>query len=270
MNINWTSADGDSLDFINSGSSSYLWDNISGITTPEQDIVSQQAPFQHGQTSLRTQLRPRSIKFDVHVIGTTGNDMISKRESLGRVLSGLSKTNGVNRGVLTFTLNDGSIRYISATAGGLQESRRLPRFQSFNVYFQCDDPFFYGEEESASLTEGADIDISNDGEFPVFPVIKIVGPSNAPRITNNTSGKYIEVTYNLASGHRLEFDHRFGQKTINDVVIATSEPTSVFAYITDLAEFFDLSVGTNSLTFDSSDDAGTCTIYWTPKYFAIG
>jgi hypothetical protein len=86
--------------------------------------------------------------------------------------------------------------------------------------------------------------INNAGDLPAYPTITITGPITTPRITNSTTGEYIEL-----SGINLS--------TVNDSVILTYDQdsialtqagNSIFNSLTSGSTLFTISPGTNSLT----------------------
>lgn len=64
-------------------------------------------------------------------------------------------------------------------------------------------PIIYG-----ASTSSVSVDALNEGDIPVYPIsINIHGPVNSPKITNTTTGEYIQVNVNLGT-------------TANELVIA--------------------------------------------------
>lgn len=281
--IVWTSADGDVLTFGRTTAHGIVFEDTKGIQFyPRQDIA-QQAPFQQGDTLLRSQARPRLISFDVHIRELAADsgfdDMETARALFAVALSPVDATERKNEGVLAFNYSAKPSRYISAQPlEPVPGPRRLPNYQKFSLRFESHDPYFRTEAdpdtfgETESLPEGTPTTITLGGHVQVLPFITIVGPSNTPRLTNQRTGKYIELTdFDLLSGHRLEIDHRVGKKTLYDVTIADSSQVSVFEYLIDPAtEFWHLLLGDNDILFESADGNGTAEINWTENFLAIG
>jgi hypothetical protein len=114
-------------------------------------------------------------------------------------------------------------------------------------------PFSYPIVYGAS-TSSVSVDANNIGDIPVYPVsINIHGPVNSPRITNTTSGEYIEVSVNLASSSNelvIAYD--------KDSLIVELDGVSVINNVTSSSTYFKIRPGSNvfSLTGSSiSDDA---------------
>lgn len=117
-------------------------------------------------------------------------------------------------------------------------------------------PIIFGASTSSVTT-----DANNLGDVPVYPVsINIHGPVNSPKITNTTTGEYIQVTTNLAL-------------TTNELVISydkdslrvEADGVSVLDEVTTGSTFFKLRAGSNILTLTGSsisDDAYATVSYY--------
>lgn len=86
--------------------------------------------------------------------------------------------------------------------------------------------------------------INNPGHLPIYPSITIFGPITSPRITNATSGEYIELTgLSLASGANsaiITYDQ--------DSLSITADGSSVLDKLTNSSTLFKLDIGINTLT----------------------
>lgn len=110
-------------------------------------------------------------------------------------------------------------------------------------------PIIYG-----ASTSSVSVDANNIGDVAVYPIsININGPVNSPKITNTTTGDYIQVNVNLATSS-------------NNLVIAYDKDTlsveldgvSVLNQVTSGSSYFKIPPGSNifQLTGSSiSDDA---------------
>lgn len=108
-------------------------------------------------------------------------------------------------------------------------------------------PFHYPVAYGAT-TYSQDGSIANAGDIPAYPsAIQIFGPINTPRITNTSTGEFIELSTDLA--------------TVNDSVIIaynqdsvsiTKNGNSVLNSLTSASTLFKLRVGTNDLTLSGA------------------
>lgn len=138
------------------------------------------------------------------------------------------------------------------------ESTRQGLVQDFRIVAKIKDPTIFSEDLGQASTQPANfgpatgtailphtfplifgastssvsVDANNVGDLPVYPVaIAIHGPVNSPKITNTSTGEYIETTVNLAStgntlaisydkdSLRVELD---GVSVINQVTAAST------------------------------------------------
>jgi len=108
-------------------------------------------------------------------------------------------------------------------------------------------PIIYG-----ASTSSVSVDANNVGDVPVYPVgISITGPVNSPKITNVTTGEYIQVGVNLASSSNqllIAYD--------KDSLVVELDGVSVINQVTTASTYFKVQSGSNifSLTGTSIDD----------------
>ncbi len=127
----------------------------------------------------------------------------------------------------------------------------------FDVEFLCDDPFVYN---SALTTDTQTVTTSpkawthnNGGGYLVYPTISItanaggsLGMTN-PRLTNSTTGKYIQYTGTIAPGSTLAMDcAAFTVKVGGTSYLQNFDTGGVFVW---------LKVGDNNLSFSFTGDA---------------
>lgn len=89
--------------------------------------------------------------------------------------------------------------------------------------------------------------IINNGDYKAFPTFNITGPINKPRITNQTTGKYIEFNYNITGSANITIR--------NDGVSATaSDGTDLLQYLTSGSDLlnFALEEGSNQLVLTAA------------------
>jgi len=110
-------------------------------------------------------------------------------------------------------------------------------------------PIIYG-----ASTASVSVDANNVGDLPTYPVgITINGPVNSPKITNTTTGEFIQANVNLASASNqliIAYD--------KDSLSVELDGVSVLNQVTTASRFFKIEPGSNifQLTGSSiSDDA---------------
>lgn len=108
-------------------------------------------------------------------------------------------------------------------------------------------PFTYGIIYGAS-TASVSVDANNVGDIPTYPVsINIIGPVNSPKITNTTTGEYIQVNVNLATASNeliIAYD--------KDTLIVTLDGVSVVNQVTTNSDYFKIQPGNNIFSLTGS------------------
>lgn len=89
--------------------------------------------------------------------------------------------------------------------------------------------------------------VENQGDWPSYPSFTVYGPINYPKITNTTTGEYIEISQNLSSGSDV--------LTINydqDSYAIELNGNSVIGSLTSGSTLFKIQPGINNLTLSGS------------------
>lgn len=110
-----------------------------------------------------------------------------------------------------------------------------------------------------------EIDNKGDVESPIQ--IEYIGPASNPKVTNETTGEYIQVNMEIGENEKLVIDTREGKETVN--LITPHEVKDVYNNIDLNSTFFKLIVGKNLIKY-SSDIEGAkdkvTIIDYTNKY----
>jgi hypothetical protein len=176
------------------------------------------------------------------------------------------------------------IIYMKVLYVDIPEDTRKGLVQPFTLVCKIKDPVIYGATLKQADTSNADfttatgtaiypfsypivlgastasvsVDANNIGDLPVYPVsINIHGPVNVPKITNTTTGEYIEVDVNLGS-------------TSNELVIAYDKDSltveldgvSVLNKVSATSTYFKVPPGSNifQLTGSSISSSAYATV----------
>lgn len=154
------------------------------------------------------------------------------------------------------------------------EDTRKGLVQPFRLICKIKDPTIFGTDLKVADTSGADPSTSsgtaiypfsypiiygastysvsstaqNDGDIPTYPVsITIRGPVNSPKVTNTTTGEFIQVNTNLASTSnflRISYD--------KDSLSVEKDGVSVLDTVTEESTYFKLQPGGNDLQLNGS------------------
>lgn len=166
----------------------------------------------------------------------------------------------------------------------LVESTRTGLVQDFRIINKIKDPTIFEEDLQQASTAEADfgtatgtaiysftypiifgastssvsVDANNIGDIPTYPVsINIHGPVNSPKIINDSTGEFIEVTVNLATiSNELVITYD------KDTLIVELDGVSVINQVTDASTYWKLQTGSNviSLTGSSISDNAYATV----------
>lgn len=161
---------------------------------------------------------------------------------------------------------DGTLKWTPTGASQRQRTCRLldgpdmpgesgQVLKSFQFTLVCADPLAYSVTENTSsdiATNGVAVNITNGGDVPTWPRIRIHGAVTDPIIKNNTTGKQIKLVGTIANGTYIEI---VTNPTVRSV--ALNDGTSkVGMYDTANSEMWPLEVGVNAVELDGTTPSG--------------
>ncbi len=110
-----------------------------------------------------------------------------------------------------------------------------------------------------SLTGGS-VNISNGGNGPSYPALRITGPATTPTVRNSTLGIQFQITTNIASGHYVNVDPL-------EQTVLYDGATNYLQYFS--GDFWWLKPGTNQINFNTDDLTAALRIQWRNAYLGI-
>lgn len=113
-----------------------------------------------------------------------------------------------------------------------------------------------------------EIDNVGDVEAPIQ--IEYAGPAKNPKITNKTTGEYIQVNMDIGEKEKLVIDTREGKETVN--LITPNEIKDVYNEIDLSSTFFKLIVGKNLIEYSSDIEGAKDRVTikdYTNKYVGV-
>lgn len=133
-----------------------------------------------------------------------------------------------------------------------EAGRILKQFQ-FTLF--CEDPLAYSvtEDNSGTITcNGAAVNVTNDGDVPSWPKLRVYGAVTDPICKNNTTGKQVALTGTIADGDYVEIDCNPLRRTVllDDGTVKTS------MYVPATSEMWPLEPGVNAIEFDGTSPSG--------------
>jgi hypothetical protein len=264
--------------------------SVDGLGDVEAENQTQKAPFQDGTTFINSLLGERVITIEFIIEGKNYKEVMNKRSLLSRVTNPK-----LGLGVLRY--QSYGVREINAVASMVPafpdgSNNRGSTYQKGMISFLCPDPYWLETEQIdqlvvwegglefpldlptsfASLSQNKSKLLYNGGaeEAPIQIVFN--GPATAPiRITNITTGKYLEVNQSLDVGESLEINTAFGKKRVEKVLVNGSKQNAFHYIAIPGSDFFGLSVGNNLIDYVTGADyeqAGV-TIIWRERFLSV-
>lgn len=130
----------------------------------------------------------------------------------------------------------------------------IPSADGGTTTFPVTFPVVFG----ATSSQGAG-PVINNGDLPSYPTISIYGPLSRPKVTNVSTGEYIELDVTLASSSNsatITYDQ--------DSLTVVSDNTNVYGKLTSGSTLFKLKPGENNLVFSGSSvgTGANVTVTW--------
>lgn len=111
--------------------------------------------------------------------------------------------------------------------------------------------------------------VVNEGDTEVPVQIEYIGPATNPRITNETTGEYIQVDTEIGENEKLVINTAEGKETVN--LITPNGVINVFNEINLNSTFFKLIIGENLIKYSSEneDARDKVSILFSNKYVGV-
>lgn len=259
---------------------------IDGTGGTEADIQTQKAPYQDGHTFVDALLEPKTVEMELAIFARSKEEVFQLRRQLTNVFN---PKLGV--GLLTYEYPSG-VREIEAVPdstpifpSGIQNSSE--GFQRVLITLICPAPFWLDPLENIVKLEdfvanfrfpfhfpvvfsarGDTRTIINDGDVPTPITVEFRGHAINPRITNVTTGEFIQVNREIPENYRLVIDTEFGRKRVS-IIAPDGVETNAFHYIDLDSTFFDLEVGENQLSFITSGGSPEVYVHFKKRYLGV-
>lgn len=261
----------------------YILTKIEGTGAAQANLQTQKAPYQDGVTHLDTTLEPRTLILEIMVLAENAEEMQARRRRLTQVLNPKLGPGTVRYG---YGGKEWEIEAVPELApafpdGGDFEDTMQPGL----ISLLCPSPFWldtYTESEEIVTWIGGlrfpwrlpsrfamkgpkIINLVNQGDVETPVRIEFRGPATNPRVTNQTSGEYIQVNRELLHGDLLVIATDFGAKRVE------INGQNVFNWIDLGSSFWQLQVGDNVIEYSSDDpvEAATGSISYRTRYVGV-
>ncbi len=264
--------------------------SINGLGDVASENQLQKAPFQDGSTYIDSVLQVRPIDIEFIIRAENYGEVAKKRSEVAAITNPK-----LGLGTLRYE-NEYSIKEIQALVENVpifpDKNNRASKWQKGIVSFICPNPYWLDQQKTEQLVvwEGglefplelptffaelsnnkSKILVNNgDVEAPIF--ITFNGPATAPiRVSNVTTGKFIQVNQNLQSGERLEINTSFGQKRVTKVLTDGTKQNAFYYIKIPESNFFGLDVGNNLIEYSTGADyeSAGVTISWNDRFVGV-
>lgn len=269
----------------------YILQKLNGTGGIGADVQLQKTPFQDGQTYIDTLLDFRVITFEVVILADTTEELFKFRADLVRVFNAK-----LGKGKLCYEY-EGGVKEIECIVDQAPvfpsgKNNRSNSYQRTTFTLLCPSPFWEDVAETveefitiegglsfpaslsatfAQITVSKQKMVVNDGDVPTPIKLTMQGPLTSPiRLSNDTSGEFIEVKQDLLEGDRLVIDTTFGRKRVERIT-ATGEVINAFNYIHLDTVFWNLVPGNNLISYSTGFDGELSPLFieYKNKYVGI-
>lgn len=280
------------FDSVGNPNEDVLLSHIEGLGHPGATSQKSQGVNQDGCNSEDSLLDPRVIKLQVTIRTKNREKLYELRRKIFRTINPktYNQATGKRGELLIYYTNDyKKYRIYGKVEDSAEFNERKNNHDKATISFYCQDPYWLDEKgqdlDIKSVTGGLhfplvlpnkfalvsfykEIDNKGDVEAPVQ--IEYVGPALNPRITNDTTGEYIQVNMEINEKETLVIDTREGKETVN--LITPHETLDVYNKIDLNSTFFKLIIGKNLIKYSSDIEGAKDRVTikdYTNKYVGV-
>lgn len=286
--IIFTNSIGESIEISNSAP--FVLIKIEGTGGSTASIQMEKSPFQQGKTYVDTLMEERNINLHVMILAEDEEEIFQNRRLISRIFNPLFK-----QGQLKYAYDGGEkeINVVVERAPVFNDSARNPIEQlECLISIIAPLPFWLDIHKTIeelitfeggfsftasfptrfaiqSLQQSKIVLNAGDVETPVL--IALAGPATEPiRITNETTGKFIEIKRSLQEGEVLEINTEFGKKRVQKF-LREGTRQNVFNYININSTFWNLIVGNNKISYSTgmSGETASMTLVYKNRYVGV-
>lgn len=269
-----------------------LLSHIEGLGHPGATSQKTQGVSQDGEDAEDALLDPRSIRADITIRTKSREKLYELKRKVYRIINPKTYNKSTNKKgelLLYYTNDYKKYRIYARVEDSVDFNARFLNHDKATISFLCVDPYWLD-------AEGIDIDIKsvrgglkfplilpnhfalvsfykeieNIGDIDVPVQIEYTGPATNPRITNETTGEYIQVNMEIGEKEKLVINTAEGQETVN--LITPHEVKDVYNNIDLSSTFFKLIVGKNLIKYSSDAETSKDSVKikeYTNKYLGV-
>lgn len=212
--------------------------------SPELDVATRDVPGLPGARFVRAKVKPLVIPVKLRWKARPGTSMARLRREVAPVLMASEP-----RPLVLDDEPDVHYMAIMTTQAALSN---LWYTGTCDIEFTAYDPIAYGARRAADLSPAGSFEVG--GTWQTDPVVTARPGGNVTymRVTDETTGRFVQVSASLTSSSSVVFDMAAPRATVNGRNAA----------VTLNSDFFALEPGTASLRLSS----GTGTVEWTERW----
>jgi hypothetical protein len=229
---------------LNIGQSSnyYTLKEAEGFGSGGVEVVKWNRPGFHGAKTPRAFWRERIMRLVIGVRSSTSSDYEARRRALEEAFdfprNGLTWLKFTTQGGLALQTQVQLNAEIQAPLRGGEVT-----IGDFRIELIAEDPIFYSQTQTTTditFASGSGT-VTNSGNAPVFPTVRVHGNIQDPSILNSVLGRTVSLSgITISAGHY--YDINMIEETIKD-----ETGNNKYNYI-DSDDFFWLSKGDNTIT----------------------
>ena len=248
-----------------------LLSHIEGLGLPGATSQKSQGVAQDGENAEDALLDPRNIKVNMTIRTRARDKLYELKRKVYRIINPktYNSSTGKRGELLLYYTNDYKKYRIYARVEDIVDfNARFMNHDKTTISFLCVDPYWLDEEgidiDIKSVRGGLKFalklpttfatvsfykEIENVGDVEAPVQIEYTGPASNPRVTNETTGEYIQINMEIGEKEKLVIDTREGKETVN--LITPREVKDVYNKIDLNSTFFKLIVGKNLIKYSS-------------------
>lgn len=260
---------------------------IEGFEAPDYRNTSFSLPGRHGASFSSQFYDTRLINLQGIIMATNPTDFETYRQQLSLATALKRDANGYPIPTrISFTTMANKSYYIDVYFDKPIFPYEKPNMSSFMLTATAADPFIYGATQvvsgnispptgggyvvpmivpyASSGSTGGVVTLNNAGVEDVKPLIYLYGSLTSPLITNQTTGKSLQLSYTLAAINNATID-------MANQTIKLNNSSSLIGSKTITSDWWALQPGNNniSISTNSSSDTGYAVIKFNPPYVGV-
>lgn len=269
-----------------------LLSHIEGLGHPGATSKKTQGVSQDGENAEDALLDPRIIKANITIRTKSRERLYELKRRVYRIINPKTYNKNTNkRGelLLYYTNDYKKYRIYARVEDSVDFNTRFLNHDKATISFLCIDPYFLDAEginidvkaveggltfpltlpnRFATVSFYKEVDNKGDVDAPIQ--IEYSGPAINPRVTNETTGEYIQVNREIGEKEKLIINTAEGKETVN--LVTPHETKDVYNDIDLKSKFFKLIVGKNLIKYSSDSETSRDSVKiidYTNKYVGV-